>query len=196
MEKYIAFDTETGGLDPLANSLLTVYFVVFDSTFKVLGDLDLKIKPDKGGNYNVTAEALGINKIDLVKHDAEATTLTTAKAELYTFLQKFNEDGKTKLIPVGHNIVFDESFVLNNLISRGVWHKFVSYRKLDTGTILQFLKMVGKVPTHVTGSLGSIIEHFNLKVNGELHIAKTDTVATVKSLRAMVKLIEGDSNGR
>ena len=158
MEKYIAFDCETGGLDPLANSLLTVYFVVFDSTFKVLGDLDLKIKPDKGGNYNVTAEALGINKIDLVKHDAEATTLTTAKAELYTFLQKFNEDGKTKLIPVGHNIAFDESFVLNNLISRGVWHKFVSYRKLDTGTILQFLKMVGKVPTHVTGSLSSILK--------------------------------------
>ena len=187
MEKYIAFDCETGGLDTGVSSLLTVYFVVFDRNFKVLGDLDLKIKPDKGGHYSVTAEALGINKIDLVKHDAEAVTMTEAKANLYSFLQTHNPDGKSKLIPVGHNIYFDQECVVANLVSRGTWNRFVSYRMLDTGVLLQFLKLTGHVPHTITGSLGSIISHFDIPVNGDLHDAKTDTVSTVKALRAMVK---------
>jgi oligoribonuclease (3'-5' exoribonuclease) len=189
MEKYIAFDCETGGLETGISSLLSVYFVVFDRDFKVLGELDLKIKPDKGDHYQVTAEALGINKIDLVKHDADPSTLTLtqAKSALYTFLQSHNPEGKTKLIPVGHNIYFDQACVLAHLISRGTWHKFCSYRLLDTGVILQFLKLTGHVPHTVSGSLTSIIEFFNIPVNGEMHEAKTDTVATVKALRALLK---------
>lgn len=197
MEKYIAFDCETGGLDTGISSLLTVYFVVFDRDFKVLGELDLKIKPDKGMNYVVSAEALGINKIDLVAHDADPATITLsqAKAALYSFLQTHNSDGKTKLIPVGHNIYFDQGVVLAHLISRGTWHKFCSYRLLDTGVILQFLKLTGHVPHDVTGSLTSIIEYFDIPVSGNMHEAKTDTVATVKALRALMKA--GSSrNGR
>lgn len=195
MEKYIAFDCETGGLDTGISSLLSVYFVVFDRDFKVLGELDLKIKPDKGQNYVVTAEALDINKIDLVKHDADPSTitLTQAKSALYSFLQSHNPDGKTKLIPVGHNIYFDQGVVLAHLIGRGTWHKFCSYRLLDTGVILQFLKLTGHVPHDVTGSLTSIIEYFNIDVKGNLHEAKTDTVATVKALRALLKAAR---NGR
>jgi len=189
MEKYIAFDCETGGLETGISSLLSVYFVVFDRDFKVLGELDLKIKPDKGMHYQVTAEALGINKIDLVKHDADPTTLTLtqAKSALYSFLQSHNPEGTTKLIPVGHNIYFDQGVVLAHLISRGTWHKFCSYRLLDTGVILQFLKLTGHVPHTISGSLGSIMEHFGIKATGEMHEAKTDTVATVKALRALLK---------
>jgi oligoribonuclease (3'-5' exoribonuclease) len=189
MEKYIAFDVETGGLDTGVNSLLSVYFVVFDRDFKVLGELDLKIKPDKGDNYIVTAEALAINKIDLVKHNADQSTLTLsqAKAALYSFLQAHNPEGKTKLIPVGHNVYFDQACVWAHLISKATWHKFCSYRLLDTGVILQFLKLTGHVPVTIPGSLSSIIEHFNIPVSGELHEAKTDTVATVKVLRALLK---------
>lgn len=188
MEKYIAFDCETGGLDTGISSLLSVYFVVFDRDFKVLGELDLKIKPDKGENYVVSAEALGINKIDLVKHDADPSTITKtqAKAALYNFLQTHNPDGKTKLIPVGHNIYFDQACVWANLISRSTWQKFCSYRLLDTGVILQFLKLTGHMPHEISGSLTSMIEFFGISIKGSLHEAKTDTVATVKCLRALL----------
>jgi len=189
MEKYIAFDCETGGLDTGVNSLLTVYFVIFDKNFRVLGELDLKIKPDKGNHYVVDAGALAINKIDLVKHDAVATTLSQAKSDLYNFLQTHNTDGKIKLIPVGHNIYFDEECVIANLISRANWHKFVSYRRLDTGVILQFLKLAGLLPVNISGSLASIVEFFNIPKGGDLHDAKTDTVATVKVLRALLRAV-------
>lgn len=196
MVKYMAFDCETGGLDTGISSLLSVYFVVFDKDFRVLGELDLKIKPDKGENYIVTAEALNINKIDLVKHDADPATITKsqAKAALYSFLQDHNPDGTTKLIPVGHNVYFDQSCVLAHLMSRGTWHKFCSYRLLDTGVILQFLKLTGHVPVEISGSLTSIIEHFNIPVTGNLHEAKTDTVCTVKALRALLKAARNGKN--
>lgn len=189
MEKYIAFDCETGGLDTGVNSLLTAYFVVFDRNFKVLGELDLKIKPDKGGHYVVDAEALAVNKINLIEHEAQAITLSQAKSELYNFLQTHNTDGKTKLIPVGHNVYFDEECVITHLISRGNWHKFVSYRRMDTGVILQFLKLAGMLPVNISGSLTSIVEFFNIPKGGDLHNAKTDTVATVKVLRAFLKAV-------
>jgi DNA polymerase III alpha subunit (gram-positive type) len=187
MEKYIAFDCETGGLDPQTNSLLTAYFVVFDRNFNVLGELDLKIKPDKGGSYVLTSEAMGINKIDIVEHDKKAIPLSQAKSDLYNFLQAHNPDGKSKLIPVGHNIYFDEDFVCNTLISRANWNKFCSYRRLDTGVVLQFLKLTKVIPTDVTGSLQSIVEYFNIPKKGEYHDAKTDTILTVKILKAMLK---------
>lgn len=187
MEKYIAFDCETGGLEAGVHSLLTVYFVVFDRNFRVLGDLDLKIKPDKGQNYVVSAEAMGVNKINLVDHDKVAIPLSQAKSDLYNFLQAHNPDGKTKLIPVGHNVYFDEEFVCATLISKGNWHKSCSYRRLDTGVVLQFLKLTKTLPVDITGSLQSIAEYFNIPKNGELHDAKVDTVLTVKVLRAMLK---------
>lgn len=189
MEKYIAFDCETGGLDTGFSSLLSVYFVVFDRNFKVLGELDLKIKPDKKGHYHLTAEALSINKIDIMQHDKVAIELSQAKSDLYNFLQAHNPDGKTKLIPVGHNIYFDEECVIKNLISRPNWHKFCSYRRLDTGVVLQFLKLTKILPVDISGSLTSIVEHFNIS-HGDLHDAKNDTVATVKALRAMLKAVE------
>jgi DNA polymerase III alpha subunit (gram-positive type) len=192
MEKYIAFDCETGGLDSQVNSLLTVYFIVFDRNFKVLGELDLKIKPDKGQNYVLTGEAMGINKIDIAEHDKIAITLSQAKSDLYNFLQAHNPDGKTKLIPVGHNVYFDEEFVCAHLISKGNWHKFCSYRRLDTGVALQFMKLTKMIPVDVSGSLQSIVEFFNIPKSGDYHDAKVDTVLTVKVLRAMIKAATKD----
>lgn len=194
MDRYIAFDCETGGLNP-DSSLLTVYFVVLDSDLTtILGELDLKVKPNAGGSYKVSGEALGINKINLIEHDKIAITEGEAAQKLYAFLQLHNPMGSHKLIPVGHNVVFDELFIKEHLISSANWGKFVSYRHLDTGGISELLRATGHMPRDVKGSLGSIAEFLNIKFD-DAHTAKGDTLATVKVLRKIIRLLREESNG-
>lgn len=191
MDKYIAFDCETGGLNP-DSSLLTAYFVVLDSDLKtILGELDLKIKPNAGGSYKVSGEALGVNHINLVEHDKTAITEGDAASRLYEFLQKHNPDGKKKLVPIGHNEIFDEEFVCEHLISRPNWNKFVSYRRLDTGTVAEFLRLSGHIPRDVKGGLGALASFLGVNLV-DAHTAKGDTLATVKVLRKMRKMVSNN----
>lgn len=186
MDKYIAFDLETGGLNKSC-SILTAYFVVLDSDLTTIhGELDLKIKPDKGENYSVTAEALGINGINIIEHDKTAVTLSEASKQLFEFVKKHSNSGELKLIPVGHNVYFDEEFIKEHMLSGPTWEQFVSYRRMDTGVIAQFLRLTNKIPKGTKGSLSSLASHYGVKLTNA-HSAKDDTLATVKVLRKMLK---------
>jgi len=192
MNKYLALDTETGGLD-YDCSLLTAYFVVLDSDMKtVLGELELKVKPNAKAPYRVTVEALGINKINLLEHDKVAVTESEAGKQLMDFLQAHNQDGRNKLIPIGQNVIFDEMFIWEHLLSKANWQKFVSYRRLDTGTVAEFLRYTGHIPTDVKGSLVAIASFLDVNFPNA-HDAKADTLATVRVLRKMKKLVEGNN---
>lgn len=189
MERYIAFDCETGGLTN-DYSLLTAYFVILEADLTtIVGELDLKIKPDAGKPYVVSGEALGINKINLTEHDKTAIPQTAAATVFYNFLNEHNKDGRTKFIPVGHNVVFDEEFVKGRLLSAANWNRYISYRRMDTGVIAQYLKLTGHIPKDVSGSLGSLAEALGVSLTNA-HNAKADTVATVKVLRKMIKIAE------
>ena len=194
MDRYIAFDCETGGL-VRDRSLLTVYFVVLDSDLTtILGELDLSIKPNAGDCYRVTAEAMDVNKINLVEHDKIAITEGEAAQKLYAFLQQMNPNGSSKLIPVGHNVTSDEDFIKEHLISPANWGRFVSYRRLDTGTISELLRATGHMPRDVKGSLGSIAAFLGIKFP-DAHTAKGDTLATVKVLRKVIRILREEHNG-
>lgn len=186
MNKYICIDTETGGITP-DTSLLTAYFGVFDENFNFVIDLDLALKPDNG-IYNVTAEALKINKINLVVHDGIALPYKRAKALLYEFLRQSYQG--EKLIPVGHGLNFDLLQVRQNLVSKETWEDFVSYRPLDTRNAAQFLRTVGLFPNDVSGSLGSLVKYFNIESIGELHTAKVDALQTMSVLKKLIDLVK------
>lgn len=185
MNKYIALDTETGGIT-LDTSLLTAYFAVFNENFELVDDLYLKVKPDDG-NYVVTGQGLGVNGINLVEHDKVAIPLKQAKTVLYQFLQQ-NYRGE-KMTPIGHGIYFDLLRVKQDLISAGSWETFVSYRTLDTSNACQFLRAGGLFPDNVSGSLGSLVSYFKLPSQGTLHDAKTDVLQTISVLKALLNLI-------
>lgn len=177
---YIALDTETGGIGPEV-SLLTAFFVVLDENLEPIEPLYLRIKPDNG-IYHVTAEALGINKIDLVMHEKIATTASVAGGQLREFLVRHSSNGATKLVPIGHNVAFDLEKVYSCVLNKKESQKYVSYRTLDTGVVAQALKAVGKMPESVSGSLGSLVKHFGVE---ELtaHDAAGDTLMTVAVLK-------------
>jgi len=189
MDRYIAFDCETGGLTDNC-SLLTAYFVILESDLTtVVAELDLKVKPNANQPYVVTDEALAINGINLIEHSKVAMTMGQAATEFYNFLMANNPNGKGKFIPVGQNIAFDEMFLKGKLLSEANWNKLISYRRLDTGVIAQFMKMTGHMDKDVSGSLGSIASFLGIP-HPNAHNAKADVVTAVKVLRRMKKVME------
>jgi oligoribonuclease (3'-5' exoribonuclease) len=180
-------DVEAGGIG-LDKSLLTVYFEVLDENLETLGELDLAIRHDV---YHVTAIGMAINKIDLVAHHQTAIPQSEAGKVLLTFLQKFSDNGKIKLIPVGHGVSFDLTFIWEHLLGRKTFEAYTSYRKLDTAVIAQFLKLQGKLPEYISGSLKSLVEYYNpdmpfVKSDNAFHTAKFDTQMTIEVLRAQI----------
>jgi hypothetical protein len=185
--RYLSCDIESGGPE-LKHSLLSAYFVVLDEDLQtVYGELDLKSKPNDG-NYIVRAEGLSVNGINLVEHDKEAVIESKAATLLYEFLEKHSPQGSLKLMPFGHGIEHDIEFIKEHLTKN--WNKFVSYRYLDTGCIVQFLKLTGKVSRDLGGSLKELGEYFDISMNN-LHTAKGDTWATIEVLRKLRDLDKG-----
>lgn len=184
---YLILDTETGGIG-IDKSLLTAFFVVTDDQFRPIDELSLELKPNDG-IYRTTGEALEINKIDLKTHDKVAVTYSVGGTALYNFLKKNSDGGKIKLVPVGHGFSGDLDHIFDKLVSRNTWESFVSYRRLDTSVALQFLKACGVFPETVSGSLASIVEYFNIKLPGELHTAKADTLLTLEVLKNLISTV-------
>ena len=175
---------QTGGFE--GTSLLTTYLAVLDSDLTCLATCSLSVCPDNRV-YQVEAGGLEVNKIDLIEHDKIAKTYSEAGGILRHFLKKMSEDGKTKLVPVGHGVTHD-MIALRVLLSRANLEMYTSYRKLDTAVIAQFLKFQGKLPEELSGSLESLCEHFKIEVLGDAHTAIGDVARTIAVLKAMSKL--------
>lgn len=188
MNFYIGLDTETGGISD-DTSLLTAYYGFYqlgNDGFAKLDELDLKIKPNDG-IYRVTAEGLGVNKIDIVAHDKVAIFEKMAGQQLYKKLQEWFTISKERLIPVGHNVSFDIRKTTNNLISVGSWETFVSYRTIDTCAIAQFQRIAGKIPDNLSCSLGHLVGYYKVQLDGKSHEAKCDVDTTMKVLENLLK---------
>ena len=182
--KYLAFDVEAGGTE-VEHSLLSAYFVVIDEDLKtVYGELDLLVKPDDG-NYVVTAEALGVNKIQLIEHDKIAIPESKAGTLLYNFLKTHSPNGTVKLTPLGHGVAFDVQFIKRHLLNKS-FNQFVSYRMLDTSSVIQFMKLTGSVSRDLAGSLSEIAMHFGVStVSNVAHTARGDTWMVIEILRKL-----------
>lgn len=186
---YLATDVETGGIGPDV-SLLTAYIAILDENMEIMDELELAMRPDDK-IYHVTAEALAINKINLIEHDKSEATVSFGKAgELFrTLIQLHSENGKNKLIPLGHNVAFDMENLYRNVLNKKEAQNYVSYRVLDTGSTGRFLITAGLIPETVSGSLGSYVKHFGIKER-EAHTARGDVLMTVDLMKAMIALVK------
>ncbi len=184
--KYFLFDTETGGLKK-DMSLLTLYGYILDENLNVLDFIDLKIKPDDG-IYNISAQALEINKIVLTEHDKVAITLTEAKNQFANFVWRWALNNK--LTPVGHNVRFDVKFVKTHLLEE--WDRYFDRRHLDTASIGKFLSLSGKLSKLNQYSLTELATAFEISFDTEKrHDAQVDAELTLKLLKNMIVQIKG-----
>ena len=194
MSKYIAFDTETTGLDANVNNLLTATFIVLNDNLIELDRLNISLKSE---NYTVNPIAMEVNKIDLINHHNSSKDLIDTKAQLINFLKK----NKTHfyLTPIGHNVAFDIQFIKKLLGNE--YNNYFSYNSVDTIVIANFLKMCGKLPERQSVSLSKLSEYYGIvgpvpqrRAGDEVlndhnfHTSEYDTEITVKLLKKFVEL--------
>ena len=196
MMKYLFMDCEMGGRD-VCYSLLTAYFMVTDTKFKVLGDLYLAVKPDNN-DYVVSGQGMAVNKINLREHDKIAIPYKEAKPLLYNFLRKHSAgivNGAVtpnwmpiRLTPVGHGVKGDIGHCIGRLTSQGSWEQFCTYHYIDTSVFLQILRAQGKMPEDGDGSIVALADHFGVKVEGDDHDCRVDTLKTMGVFQQMLTL--------
>lgn len=185
-------DSETGGLDPKKADILTLYVAMCTEDFQVVGELDLKLKPDEGRLPIAEAQALAVNKIDLAKHLADPETVTYAEARLkiIEFTKKYlKKRGRySNLIVLGQNVQFDLNFIWEYIIPKQEWETLYSYNVEDTKTAGLFLKRCGWIPQDL-GTLASFVQFFNI-AQREAHEAKGDVWMTIDVYKAMISLMK------
>jgi len=186
--KLLFLDAEMGGIG-LEFSLLTAYFATYDENYNLLGELDLRLRPDDG-IYHVDGRALAeVNKIDIRSLYSESITYKEGATKLYNYLMSmYGSEPTTMLTPVGSGIKGDITHITDKLVSVGSWDKFVSYRVIDICSVARFFQLMGKLPEDLALGLDSLKDHFGIKVDGNLHEAKTDTLIGVEVYKELRKL--------
>ena len=193
MDKYLGHDAETGGVEPSRHSLLTwyggIYTLEADKKFLLRAELDLKLKP-ANGDYLVNPGALAVNKIDLIKHDKEAITYEEGGEKLYNFLKEHSDNGRNRLIRMGHNEPFDAQFVNAWLLRDVVWKMFTDYGGvLDSSSMARDRKTSGKLPWNTRFKLSTLAEFLGVHADPSLlHTAKGDTHLMVRCVEKMLSM--------
>lgn len=186
---YLVLDTETGGLEPRENPLLSLYVAVYNDAYARIDYRYWEIAPQAG--YAATTRALEINKLDLADLQKNGYPTIEVREGLLAFIEQWSDNGD-KLTPVGWNITFDLGFVFEHLVSKSEWDKYVSHRFIDVMGLSRFWWGFGSLEK-TAQSLG---------INIAAHNAQADADATMKVLQQLehekqvTKSIMEDLKGR
>jgi hypothetical protein len=191
--KLLSIDTETGGLNEKCD-LLTISFAVIDDNFEIDDFLDLKVKPDPDKNnrtlFTVESEALTVNNIDLIQHDAKAMTYKKSKPIIYNWLKLKSEKYGCKLTPFGNGIKFDIEKIALHTISMDSFQEFIERNPIELTSIGKTLKLLGKIPDNQSLALSNIAKYFDIEVDENLcHSSKYDVWLGAQVYKNYLKLI-------
>jgi hypothetical protein len=193
---YAPFDSETGARTPEEGDLLTFYMAIMDKDFKLVDEIDLKLKPDDRLPI-AQEEALKVNGIDIKKHLEDPNTVTYSKGrELFTaFLAKHHKKvGRfNNLRPLGYNVPFDEGYAWYYLLPRPEWNKFFHYKRIDVMERVDFLKESGWFPSNL-GTLGTVVDYLQIPKRNA-HNAKEDTFMCVDVYKKILEIMKAKKEG-
>lgn len=196
MSLYFAFDTETGGLNPKTSDILTFYAAIVDEDFKILDEVNLKLKPDDRLPI-AESRALQVNGIDIRAHlsDPETLTYSQGKQVIVGMIKKhLKKKGRySNIRPFGQNVTFDIDFTQEHLIPKDEWDSMIHYGKVDTKVVADFLKDAGWFPKEI-GTLGSIVDFLGVPKRNA-HNAKEDTLMTIDVYKKILELMKSKKEG-
>ena len=166
-------DIETTGINVLKHEIIEIGCVVTTPNFELIGELELKIKPE----HIETADpvALKINHYD-EKLWASGHTLP----EAMKMLAEISKD----CIMVGQNVAFDSGFLEYAFAKTGILNS-MHYHKLDTLSI-SWAKL-HKEPDLEHFSLREMCLRFGIK-NENPHSALSDARATLELYKRLMSL--------
>ena len=193
---FAPFDTETGARTPEEGDLLTFYMAIMDKEFKILDEIDLKLKPDDRLPV-AQQEALNVNGIDLKKHLEDPATVTYSEGRklLEAFLKKHAKKvGRfNNLRPMGYNVPFDEGYTWHYLLPRAEWNKYFHYKRVDVMERVDGLKEAGWFPPEL-GSLGTVVEYLQIPKRNA-HNAKEDTHMMIDVYKKWLEIMRAKKDG-
>lgn len=182
-DKILFVDTETGGLEPDKDSLLTLALVVWQG-FEIIDYTEILIND---GILKASKEALRINKINLEEHKKEGLAPNVAIIKIEEFLAKHFESNE-KITLAGHNVNFDVNFLKFFMTKNNYeFSKKFSHRFVDTSSILYYLYLSGKMKYKMLSSQEAF-DFLGIKV-AKRHSALGDAMATAKMFSLLLKMI-------
>jgi len=189
-DTILFIDTETGGIQPGKNSLLSLALVVWKES-KIKASTEILIND---GVLDVTEKALEINGIDLEEHKKRAVSSAVA-LQLFDDFIKANFSSDEKIILGGHNITFDVNFLNAFLAANNYnYHQRFSHRFVDTASILFYLYLTGKLKEKIVYSQQAF-DYFGISVDGR-HTALGDALATAQLFSRLISILYRDSKGK
>lgn len=194
---FMAFDSETGGLNPKTADLLTLYLGILDEDFKMQEELYLKLKPDGGRLPIAEAQALRVNGINIQEHlaDPETITYSEAKVKVITLLKKFlKKKGRfSNIKALGYNVPFDVKWTQEHILPADEWEAILHYKHIDVMERADFLKEAGWFPSDL-GSLGTVVDYLQLPKRAA-HNAREDTLMTVDVYKKLLEIMKSKKDG-
>jgi DNA polymerase-3 subunit epsilon len=167
LKSYIAFDIETTGLNPEENEIIEIGALkVRDG--KVQQRFIEFIRPVEAISSSIT-KLTGITN-DMVENAKPRQEI------IPEFLEFCGDD-----ILIGHNVIFDYSFVKVNALAEGM-----AFERAGIDT----LKIARKVHKELESkSLGNLCQHYNIE-NNAAHRAYHDALATAKLYQTLSHFFE------
>ena len=170
--RFIAFDTETSGLDPDKDCIVELGAVVFEHGV-----------PVKTFQSYVNPEVIIPEEVSALNHITnEMLQAAPAEEIIYPELMSFlGEAGKGDIIICGHVAAFDLSFLCKSLDRLGI---AANFRFVDTRQLAM------QIPELTHHSLAAVAEYYHVP-HEHAHQAKEDALA---SGRILCKMLERYKN--
>lgn len=187
MKKVIYFDTETSGLDPIQNDILTIGGII-EIDGEVKEEFYLEMQPF---NYNTISDyALQVNGLT---REQIKTFMTPQEGyrKLITIFSKYvnKYDKNDKLTPIGYNVKFDIDFLNQLFVKNGdkYFGSFVDYHYIDPMVLINFLRFKGVIKLE-NCKLVTASAHYGIELDA--HNAMNDIIATKELLNKLMERLE------
>ncbi|MBQ7372851.1 MAG: 3'-5' exonuclease [Lachnospiraceae bacterium] len=166
-ERYIAFDTETTGLDPEKDRIVELGAVMFEN-----GAPAASFQSYVNPGISIPSEVSALNHIT-----NEMLQTTPAEKDIYPEFLKFLGDAASGMTVIcGHVAAFDMSFLCGTLDRLGM---AANFRFVDTR---QLAMQIGELEHH---SLAAVAEYFDVP-HENAHHAREDALTSGRILREML----------
>ena len=162
--KLLFIDLETGGLDHLKHSVLSVGYILYDDTEdQILKSGGFFLKQYE---YVVTGEALEVNKLDIREVYRKGISIYDFYKKLKNMVNMYG-----KLTLAGWNVGFDQRFLMSLLGYR--YENVFHYKALDVASLYYAW-------SRKWGSLEEVAKELLDKEDGDFHTATYDVWVTLQ----------------
>lgn len=184
-----AIDTETTGLDPKVNDVIQVAIIPLGADLKPnkkIMPFNMHIKPMHP--ENISSHALRVNKKNIMEIISKGIDAFQAADLLDEWFERLHLGAKKRIIPVGHNYVFDMGFLKEWLGELNYEHLF-HYHYRDTMRVALYLNdraiSSNSFPPYHNVSLTSMANRLGIDTSNA-HDALEDCVITAEVYRRLV----------